>query len=126
MTFRLCRRLSATVCLAAAAVLATAAAAQRVPTFDVTTSCRQAASRAAPVGSVETCVKLEQEARDHLARQWTAFAPADKSHCLQLSTLGGEPTYSELLTCLELAQQARNIANGKNGNDLRTTGQGAR
>jgi len=73
------------------AVLATAVAAQRVPTFDVTTSCRQAASRAAPVGSVETCVKLEQEARDHLARQWTAFAPADKSHCLQLSTLGGEP-----------------------------------
>jgi len=111
--------------LSAVGVLATAmpAGAQRVPVFDVTPSCRHAAERAHPIGSVENCIKLEQEARARLVKQWSTFAPADKSHCLGLSTLGGEPTYSELLTCLEMARDARNAANGK---DRGTTGQGRR
>jgi len=99
------------------------AAAQRIPTFDVTASCRQAASRAAPIGTVDTCLKIEHEAREQLAREWATFAPADKSHCIGLATLGGDPTYTELLSCLELAREAKNAAQGK---DRRTTGQGAR
>lgn len=117
---RLARLLSA-VC-ALTTVTVAPAAAQRIPTFDVATSCRQAASRAAPIGSVDGCLRIEQNAREELTRQWATFAPADKSHCIGLSTLGGEPTYTELLSCLEVAREAKNAAQGRE----RTTGQGAR
>jgi hypothetical protein len=84
------------------------AVADRVPTFNVEPICRDVASRAAPIGTMDTCMKTEEAARAQLMREWSQFAPADKSHCLQLSTLGGEPTYTELLTCLELDTEARN------------------
>ena len=57
-------------------------------------------------------------ARDRLAREWPSFAQGDKSHCLELSRLG-EPTYTELLTCLELAREARNLRE----RDRSTTGE---
>jgi hypothetical protein len=34
-------------------------------------------------------------------------APADKAYCQRLATTGGDPTYTELLTCLELRREAR-------------------
>jgi hypothetical protein len=43
------------------------------------------------------------------------FTSADKSHCLRLATLGGEPSYADLLTCLELERDARNLRE-KEGN----------
>jgi hypothetical protein len=58
--------------------------------------------------------------RDQLAGEFTS---GDKSHCLGLSSLRGVPTYTELLTCLELARDARNL---RDTNKRRTTGQGAR
>jgi hypothetical protein len=93
----------------AATLVATAAlaAADRVPAFNVEPICRDVARRAAPVGTMDTCMRNEQAARDELVHEWARFAPADKSHCLALSTLGGEPTYTELLTCLEVARDAR-------------------
>jgi hypothetical protein len=81
--------------------------ADRVPTFDVEPFCRAVAQRAAPVADVKICLRKEQEARDELARQWAQFAAADKAHCLHLSTIGGDPIYTELLTCLELQRDAR-------------------
>jgi hypothetical protein len=82
-------------------------AAQRIPQFDVTPSCRAAAQRALPVGNVDACLETEHRAREQLAREWPSFALADKSHCLELTQMGGEPTYTELITCLEIARDAR-------------------
>jgi hypothetical protein len=92
------------------AMLGTAAVllvAQAVPTINVEPHCRTVARNAAPVGDVESCLRVEEEARVQLVAQWDQFAPADKDHCLRLSRLGVEPTYTELLTCLELARDAR-------------------
>ena len=86
-----------------------------IPTFNVEPFCRAVASRAVPVGDASICMRKEMEARDQLARQWTQFAPADKSHCTQLSTIGGDPTYTELLTCLELQRDARNLREKERG-----------
>jgi hypothetical protein len=91
--------------LAASVVLV----ADQIPTFNVEPFCRTVARRAAPIGDADICMKKEQEARDQLAAQWSQFAPADKTHCLQLSTIGGDPTYTELLTCLELERDARRL-----------------
>ena len=89
--------------------------ADRIPTFNIEPFCRVVASRAAPVGDASICMRKEMEARGQLAREWTQFAPADKSHCVQLSTIGGDPTYTELLTCLELQRDARNLREKESG-----------
>ena len=97
------------------------AAAEKVPDLNVEASCRDAASRAAPIGTLDACMSVERKARLQLVAEWAEFTPGEKSHCLQLSTLGGLPTYTELLTCLELARDARNLREGKAS---RTSGQG--
>jgi hypothetical protein len=98
------------------------AATQRIPQFDITASCRAVAQRAIPVGNVDACLATEHRAREQLAREWPSFAPADKSHCLGLAHLGGEPTYTELITCLENARDARTAGRGADD----TTGQSPR
>jgi hypothetical protein len=97
-------RLDAAVLAAAVSLLA----ADRIPTFDVETHCRDIAKRAAPLADADICLRKERAARDRLARQWAGFAAADKAHCLELSRMA-EPTYTELLTCLELAREVRNL-----------------
>jgi hypothetical protein len=84
-------------------------AADPVPNWNVEPSCRLLVNRTVPVGDMEICMNIERAARDQLAKEWEQFTPADKSHCLRLSTLGGEPSYTDLLTCLELERDARNL-----------------
>jgi hypothetical protein len=82
-------------------------AAGQVPNWNVEPSCRFYVNRAVPVGDMEICMNNERAARDQLVKEWEQFVPADKSHCLRLATLGGEPSYTDLLTCLELQRDAR-------------------
>jgi hypothetical protein len=89
--------------------LAASLAADRVPVIDVEPHCREVARRAAPVGDPQACLRVEQAARDQLLALWPQFVAADKSHCLQLSSIAVKPTYTELLTCLELAREARAV-----------------
>ena len=77
-----------------------------VPTFDVDLFCRKVAAMARTVGDVEICLQKEREARDQLVQQWTQFPVGDRSYCRELTT-GFDPTYTELLTCLELQRDAR-------------------
>ena len=83
--------------------------ADRVPSFDVASHCRSVASQATPVGDPLACLREEQEARAQLVAQWTQFPAADQSYCRELTTRGGEPTFTELLTCLELRREARRL-----------------
>jgi hypothetical protein len=53
------------------------------------------------------CLDSEQAIRDELAKQWTGFNASDKVHCTNESTMGGESSYTELLTCLEMARDVR-------------------
>jgi hypothetical protein len=99
------------------------AVAEKIPDLNVEPSCRDAANRAAPVGTFDACMRKEREARVQLAGEWAEFTSGDKSHCLGLSSLGGMPTYTELLACLELARDARNL---RDTDKRRTTGEGAR
>lgn len=102
----------------------------RIPSFKVEPSCESAAARSTvPLGSTvntaEICIRKELEARDQMVKEWDKFVAADKSYCVPLSTQGGTPTYTELLTCLELAREARNLRD-KNGDALgMTTGSGS-
>jgi hypothetical protein len=84
-------------------------AAGGVPTFDIRSSCRGAAD--VTTGSPGTCLADEESARGELAKRWTQFAVAEKAHCTELSSMTGFQSYVELLTCLEMAGDAKKLSN---------------
>jgi hypothetical protein len=89
-------------------------------TLDVRPVCRGIASQSAdPLGAglratFEQCVNGEQEVREQLKREWPTFSAADKQHCVALATTGGESSYTELLTCLEMARDVRALRSASN------------
>ena len=83
------------------------AAVDAVPTFSVEPSCQAAAQQAASADYVSVCRNSEQRARDEIQQQWPQLSAADKAQCVQAATVGGSPTYTELLTCLEMTRDVR-------------------
>jgi hypothetical protein len=55
----------------------------------------------------KNCLASEQSIRDELVKQWSNFNAADRVHCVNESVMGGESSYTELLTCLEMARDVR-------------------
>lgn len=59
----------------------------------------------------KNCIDSEKAIRDELVKQWSSFTPADKVACTNESEMGGESSYTELLTCLEMARDVRTMNN---------------
>ena len=55
----------------------------------------------------KNCLDSEQATRDELVKQWSTFAPPDKTACTNELRMGGDSSYTELLTCLEMARDVR-------------------
>jgi hypothetical protein len=53
------------------------------------------------------CIESEKEVRAVLVKQWSKFMPEDRIHCVNESVMGGESSFTELLTCLEMARDVR-------------------
>ena len=87
----------------------TIAAADAVPTLDTRPTCAGAAQEISTTHTVERCQQSEQQARDALASQWSGFPTADKQACIATTRIGGFPSYVQILTCLELARDARTM-----------------
>lgn len=62
----------------------------------------------------KNCLDSEKAIRDELAKEWSSFAPADKLACTNESKMGGESSYTELLTCLEMARDVRTMKSDAN------------
>jgi hypothetical protein len=60
----------------------------------------------------QNCLDSEQSIRDELEKEWSSFAPADKVACTNESRMGGDSSYTELLTCLEMARDVRDLQSG--------------
>ena len=88
-------------------------AADPVPKLDIGASCRSAGA-AAVMATRDTaaCERDEDNARATLEKEWSEFTPSDQARCVRLVTLGGGPSYVELLTCLELAKQVKELPGG--------------
>ena len=85
-------------------------ASDQPPKLDTDAGCHAFASASAVVNRNEdTCRKDEQDARIKLDQQWRHFSAAEQAHCVSLSKLGGSPSYVELLTCLEMAADAKKL-----------------
>ncbi len=79
-----------------------------MPQFDVAKSCKAEADNAA---GATTCIHDENEARDQLRPEWSSFNSTDRTTCSRETSEDGTPSYVELLTCLEMARDARKLRN---------------
>jgi hypothetical protein len=57
----------------------------------------------------KNCLDSENAIRDQLAKQWSSFSSADKIACTNEAEMGGDSSYTELLTCLEMARDIRTM-----------------
>jgi hypothetical protein len=88
-----------------------------VPQFDVGPTCRGIAQQGGldlqPNQTVRQdyhgCIQSEMAVRDQLVTQWSTFNVSDKANCVSGSSAGGLPSYSGLLTCLQMAKGARKL-----------------
>jgi hypothetical protein len=82
-------------------------AADTPPDFNVEPSCRAAATAAHNQKRLQGCLDSERKARNQIVSEWTDFTAATRSLCLKAATVGGEATYTELLTCLEMTRDVK-------------------
>jgi len=99
-----------------------AAAADSVPELNVEQVCQGIAQQGgvtfhdpAIAKEKQNCVDSEQVVRNELVKQWSSFNPADKISCVNESKMGGESSYTELLTCLEMARDVRAMRSEQQG-----------
>jgi hypothetical protein len=59
--------------------------------------------------SLDECLKAEQQDRETMIQEWPTFSASDKKHCVAEATMGGESSYTELVTCLEMARDVRKL-----------------
>jgi hypothetical protein len=83
-----------------------------VPSYNIQAVCRQAAAipeaHLFETGGPDTtkrCVDNENRARQQLDERWAQFKAADRAMCAGASSSGPvNPTYTELITCLEMTR----------------------
>ncbi|MBV9520255.1 MAG: hypothetical protein JO068_19285 [Hyphomicrobiales bacterium] len=96
------------IAILACLLVATVAQAGSLPKLDINATCR----RAQPLSGGERsayqgCTDDERQAQKELAKSWSSFKASAQSNCLQVTRIGGAPSYVELLTCLQLDKQAQ-------------------
>jgi hypothetical protein len=82
------------------------------PVLKVESSCEAAGRGAIVLGrNKEACLADETTAQDTLKQNWSKYSATDKTQCVGMTTNGGPASYVELLSCLEIMRDARNIRN---------------
>jgi hypothetical protein len=82
------------------------------PTLQVGTSCEAAGRGSVVLGrDKKACLSDETTAQDTLKKNWSKYSATDKTQCVGMARTGGPASYVELLSCLEIMRDARNIHN---------------
>jgi hypothetical protein len=98
--------------------------ADQPPTLNVEPSCHAAERSGIEGRTSDNCMRGENQARATLNDKWAQFSARQQARCTSLVQMGGPPSYVELLTCLEVAEQADKIPDtdpmrGMSGSALR-------
>jgi hypothetical protein len=86
--------------------------ADRVPVINVEKTCKdstetdKAANIALPQ-SYEGCMQDENVAKEQLAGIWSTYPASVRARCEQEATIGGEGSYVDLLTCMQMTDPAK-------------------
>jgi hypothetical protein len=90
------------------------AASDRMPELNVEPVCKGIAEQGgvtfrdpAVAQQKKNCIEGEQAVRAQVQKEWSSFVPADRTHCVNETTMGGLSSYTELITCLEMARDVR-------------------
>jgi hypothetical protein len=101
--------------------------ADSVPTFNVDPVCRGIAIQGGTsyrditvAKAKQDCIESERETREQVVKQWSTFSAADRRHCIDEATMGGDSSYTELLTCLEMARDVRKLGSEAEAPDVPT------
>ena len=85
------------------------AVAETVPTLNVEPGCRAAARMGDNLSldtSLRQCLADEKSARDELDKDWSQFPLALRQRCVATTQTGGDPSYVEVLVCLQMGRDA--------------------
>ncbi|MFD2184466.1 hypothetical protein [Rhodoplanes azumiensis] len=86
-----------------------ALASDQVPTFDVRPSCRGGSDTEA---ALKSCLQSEEDARKQLVADWSKWTAKQRQGCI--AEAGTEqPSYVELLTCLQIDKEVTTLPNQK-------------
>ena len=90
------------------------AVADGMPKYDIARGCRADNTQAFDLSTgqnetIKKCVSDEQGAMEQLQTQWSQFRESDRAQCSVDASIGGTPSYVELLTCLQAAKLARQL-----------------
>jgi hypothetical protein len=93
-----------------------AARPNQVPILNVQQVCRGIAQQrmdpsetGGPDLAMSQCVASEQEIRGELVKSWPTFVAADKELSTREATMGGVASYTDLITCLDMARDVRKM-----------------
>jgi hypothetical protein len=93
--------------------LQVAAAADGPPKLDLAPTCDAAARFSITAGrDKEACLEDERTAESTLAQNWSKYNAVDKTQCTGNVKTGGPASYVELLSCLEIMRDAKQIREG--------------
>jgi hypothetical protein len=80
------------------------------PKLEVSSSCNAAARGAISAGrDKESCLADERTAEQTLTESWSKYSAPDKTQCIGNVKTGGPASYVELLSCLEIMRDAKEI-----------------
>jgi hypothetical protein len=91
-----------------------AAIADGVPRYNLQPICRGIAqqggmsllpNQSAPK-DYKSCIASEMAVRRQLVKQWSTFKASNKANCIGENSAGGLSSYTGLLSCLQMAQEA--------------------
>jgi len=57
----------------------------------------------------DECMKAELADRETMIKEWSTFSSDDRTHCINEATMGGSSSYTDLITCLEMARDVRQL-----------------
>jgi hypothetical protein len=106
------RLMTTTVVCCLLALPSLAAWAADVPQLNVAPMCHGIADQGAdpsleagdPTVSFKQCMESESADKATLAKEWSTFTAVDQQQCTGAVTMGGLPSYTDLVTCLEMAR----------------------
>jgi hypothetical protein len=81
------------------------AIADTAPKFDIARVCQ---SEGGSNEEQKSCADDETQARETLQTEWIQFTPSAKKQCYEEANIDSNPSYVELLTCLEMERDVRN------------------
>ncbi|HZR87212.1 MAG TPA: hypothetical protein VFB02_10415 [Bradyrhizobium sp.] len=94
----------AALAAAISSIASAASAADPFPKFDIAKNCKAEVAENSGIGeTLESCTRDEQQAMQELMPQWDHYRREDKTVCIRETSLDGSPSYVELQTCLEIA-----------------------